>query len=109
MSDFSWVPDYGLDVENELRLKTSKFGDGYQQRYADGLNPLGQKFDATFTRSPTEIDSIEDFLKARSNGQSFTFTPPRGVEVKVICSKWKRSYVDYSNDRLSLTLERVYE
>jgi len=109
MSDFSWVPDYGLDADNELRLRTAKFGDGYQQRYADGINPLQQKFDPVFTRSPDEIDSIEAFLIARSTGQSFTFTPPRGGEVRVICTKWKRTWVDFSNDRLSVTLERVYE
>ena len=109
MSDFYWSPDPGANLDTEFKLRVAKFGDGYQQRAPDGINNVDDKWSLTFTRTADVIDQIHQFLLGKKNGESFTFTPPRGTEVRVICSKFSRTFSDRSTNRLTLTLERVYE
>ena len=39
-----YCPKPGYTVKNEPRRKVNKFGDGYEQRIVDGLNPLLRKY-----------------------------------------------------------------
>ncbi len=109
MSEFIWAFGADLSEESEVGLRSAKFGDGYQQRYASGINNLKQVWSGTITKPVDEIRDIVDFLEDRVNGQSFTFTPADSGEVKVICTKWSRSWKGPNVCTLSLTLERVYE
>lgn len=109
MSDFNWTPDYDMSMDEEIRVRAARFGEGYEQRAPDGLNPLTQKLSLTFTRRPSVIDQIVTFLRARRGGQAFTFTPTGQTEIKVKCLKWKRTWADFGNHKLTLEMERVYE
>lgn len=109
MSDFKWQFSTDLTEDSTVALKSVKFGDGYQQRYASGINNLQQTWSGSITRAKEEVDEVIAFLKARSNGQSFTFTPIGGTEVRVTCTKWSRTWEGPYVCKLSLTLERVYE
>ena len=53
------VPDRGLSRTSKPKVRSAKFGDGYEQRLADGLNSLEEDFSVTFTnRSKAEADDI---------------------------------------------------
>lgn len=72
-------PTYGMRKTSSPKIRTTRFGDGYEFRALFGL-PLTQDpkiYDLTFNVSETEADVIEGFLRSRVNDQdSFTFTPP---------------------------------
>lgn len=109
MSDFTWVPDYGLEVQEKEKVLEAKFGDGYSQRAPDGINSIDQTFRLKFTRSPAVIDAIRSFLRSKKGSISFTWTPPGDTEIRVICKEFNRTHQDYGNHVLTCTFERVYE
>lgn len=111
MSVFTWTPDTGgLEIDESDRVRSMKFGDGYEQRVGDGINTLESTFSLTFSRPDDEIDAIVTFLRSQSGGKAFDFTPnPLYGTIKVWCQKWRRSNSNYGFDRLTCTFERVYE
>ena len=59
LKTLSWCPQPKYTVEEEPRRKVINFGDGYQQRMVDGLNPLLRKFNLTYKlnhKSAVEFD-----------------------------------------------------
>ena len=57
-------PDKGLTRSNTPRVLLANFGDGYEQRLADGINVLNQDMNISFsTRPKAEIDDLVAFLK----------------------------------------------
>ena len=121
---FEAVADRGLSRKSKHNVLTAKFGDGYEQRVADGINTLNETYSLTFkTRTKAEIDDIVVFLDTKKGVTSFTFTLPdsnvlsdpagqAGVgerDVKVVSTGYSINY-EYDNFyTLSLTLKRVFE
>ena len=35
-----YAPSWPVDIEREPRMSIAKFGDGYEQRALDGINPM---------------------------------------------------------------------
>ena len=112
------TPDKSLGRSINPRVLTATFGDGYEQRIADGINTLMETYSLSFkTRLKADIDDIVAFLDSKKGVTSFTLTLPdtnnttRSGErdVKVISTNYSVTY-DFS-DYYSLTLElkRVFE
>ena len=108
---FTWLPSYGAAASNEPRIKTAKFGDGYEQRSADGLNANPENWTLSFTnRDVAEIDAIDAFLDARGAVEYFLWTPPRqSTAKKFICKKWERQIIVGVTDSLTATFTQVYD
>jgi len=87
-SIFSWLPDSGSTRDVEFAMLSAKFGDGYEQRAAKGINSKVIKWSLTFTRSQTEIKAISDFLDARLGYQSFQWTNPRNEVGSYTCKSY---------------------
>ena len=109
MSEFHWKPDNGATIEEDLRVRATQFGDGYEQTAPDGLNPIAVKFSLSFTRSPDIVAQILAFLRSKSGGQTFTFTPPGGSEIRVKCRRWRTTLANTYEHRLTADMEKVYE
>ena len=109
-------PDKGLSRKNTPRTFTVQFGDGYQQRIANGINNLKQQFSVSFaTREKAEIDDIVGFFESTNGVTAFDFTfadtNASGNEetVKVYVSEFTQNW-DYDDFyTLSATFVRVYE
>lgn len=87
---FSYDPDYGAKGSRRPRVNTVQFGDGYQQRFTDGINSKPQVWSLQFmNRDATEAAAIDDFLDARGGIDYFYWTPPDGVQGKYVCSQWE--------------------
>ena len=57
------VPDKGVSSTETPRVLLASFGDGYEQRIANGINSLEQTFSLSFkTRTKAEIDDIIAFF-----------------------------------------------
>ncbi len=69
--------DRGLPKKTIPSVIRFKFGDGYEQRLADGINPLQQTFSVTLrTRTSAEIDNFETFLEGTGGVTAVAFNPP---------------------------------
>ena len=109
------IPDKGMTRSNEPLVFVAEFGDGYQQRVANGINNLKQEFSVSFaTREKAEIDDIVGFFESTNGVTAFDFTFPdtnaSGNEetVKVYVTQFSQNW-DYDNFyTLSATFRRVY-
>ena len=116
------VPDKGLSRSSSPKVRSAQFGDGYEQRLADGLNSLEETFAVTFSnRAKAEADDINAFFNTNKGVTSFDFTFPDSnsgtndstgnpvTTIKVVCSEWSQNYTDLRGSSISATFKRVYE
>ena len=112
------TPDKSMTKSSTPRMRTAKFGDGYEQRIVDGINNLEESYSLSFkTRLKADIDDIVAFLDTKAGVTKFTLTLPDTNnttrtgerDVKVVSTNYSVTY-DYDNFySLSLTLKRVFE
>lgn len=106
---FTYSPDYGAQMTQKPRVLTAQFGDGYQQRVADGINTAPRTWRLAFnSRTNAEIAPILAFLQARGGVESFNWTDPDGVAGVYLCSEWQRTAARYGVNDLSCTFVQVY-
>ena len=75
---FSWTPQVGMNGTAKYQVLSARFGDGYQQVAADGINNKIESWPVSFTGTKDEIRPIRDFLDRHAGYQSFYWTPPLG-------------------------------
>lgn len=111
MAEFTWTPTAGFVSDSNPKIYVAKFGDGYSQRTPAGINNIERTWNLQFQYSSlAKAASIEAFLIAKQGTQSFTWLPPgETTEVRVICSKWSKTYDSSITRSISATFERVYE
>lgn len=74
---FSFVPDVSTSGRAAPSVLKARFGDGYEQRTADGLNSNMSIWELRWQNVPTTtLQAIYDFLKARKGVEKFLWTPP---------------------------------
>lgn len=107
METFHWKVDPGMGVESEPQVQVVKFGDGYEQRRAAGLNNHLEKYSITVRVKRHEVRFLRDFLDRHGGTKSFLWTPPYGYSpIKVVCRKWSVK-VDAIKATLTTTFEQV--
>lgn len=109
MLEFTWLASYDDTKTVAPTVKVIKFGDGYEQRQASGINRKPRNFALKFTRSVAEIDSIESFLSARGAVESFKYIHPGQPAGVFVCREWSRTDISYAVHGLSTTFEEVFE
>lgn len=101
MAEFVWVESGGTALEEQPRIASTQYGDGYEQRAPDGLNPLRQAWAVRFSDVEDAVaNDIVAFFRARltaaSGLESFDWKPlwAGGAIIKVTCRKWSRTASD---------------
>jgi phage-related protein len=89
-------PDYkprvGASKSSAPTVRSTKFGDGYEQRVRFGLNQDPKEWTLEWNVTEEVSDEIETFLEARAGAESFDWTPPdTSTSYKWICSEWQKS------------------
>lgn len=110
------VPDKSMARSTAPKVLLASFGDGYEQRLANGINSLAENYSLSFkTRTKEEIDDIVGYFDSLKGVTAFPFTIPdtngAGDEttIKVVCDNYSISY-DYDGFySCSATFRRVYE
>lgn len=108
----NYKPTYSATKKLDPKIRTVKFGDGYEQRLTIGLNQDPAEWSLTFILIDEQIKEIEDFLKARGkDAQSFTWTPPdEEVSYKWKCQGgWTKEMFEPGISRISTTFTQVFE
>lgn len=110
MTTFNYKLDYGVQSEVTPNIRIAKFGDGYEQRQAFGINSLKESWDVKFSlRENTEADAILLFFKTAGGVDSFDWTTPAGDTGKYVCRTWNFIIELANRKTISAKFERVYE
>ena len=110
MERFTWVPDHDASEEDTPRVLLAQFGDGYEQRAADGINNITTAWDLQFTlRTRSEVTAMRDFLRARMGVEAFLWAPPGETDKTFKCDKWRRVLRTDTDSSFTATFKRVYE
>ena len=107
---FFWKHSYGLNITNEPRVQSLKFGDGYEQRNIDGINSLLLRGDTSFDlRDMIETKAIAHFFNSRRGAESFIMRlpPPYDIDKLFVAKSWNVSLVFYNNYSIRTQLEEV--
>lgn len=110
------IPDKTMTRKSKPKVLTANFGDGYQQRIADGINSIDEVYTLRFkNREKAFIDDVVDFLDGKKGVTNFDFVVPdpsagsNEKTIKVICSDYSTNF-EYDNFyTLTTTFKRVYE
>ena len=106
-------PDYkpriGASKSSAPTVRSTKFGDGYEQRVRFGLNQDPKEWTLEWNVTEAVSDEIETFLEARAGAESFDWTPPSGGGTKWVCREWSRTLENYNNNSVQATFEQVAE
>jgi len=72
-----FTADKSLSRKTTPSIFIQKFGDGYEQRLARGINPFTEAYSASFTtRTRAEAINIINFFEDKNAVTSFVFAPP---------------------------------
>tara|TARA_R100001510_G_C7546366_1_gene131857 strand:+ start:142 stop:489 length:348 start_codon:yes stop_codon:yes gene_type:complete len=109
----SITPQYSTQETVNQENIVVKLGDGYQQRFVEGL-PANKRLislNLTFNVSTADATTIDTFLDARFDDQAnFDFTPPHhSSALKFVCKRRSRTAVLSNRVIMNLTFEQVAE
>lgn len=109
MPDFTWVPDQGAKRSVKAATHKAKFGDGYAQTTGDGINPVQEMWELSFTqKSVAEVMSIASFLSTRKGVVNFTWLTPRGETLKFTCDSWSEVYNGPNDNAITMKFEQWF-
>lgn len=109
----NYKPAYSATKRSEPKRRTTKFGDGYEQRIVFGLpthnNP--KEYALVFKVKDADAATIETFLDARAaDAASFDWTPPDQANAqKFVCESWNREFVGPNWNEINVTFRQVFE
>ena len=107
METFNWEVASNMSVKSEPRVKTIKFGDGYEQRIKDGINNDLRTYNVTLNVARDDGLVIDAFLTRQGGVHAFKWREPsthRIIAVK--CSSWSTN-VKYTAISITATFEEV--
>ena len=103
---------YGAQKSSKPVVRTTQFGDGYEQRTRFGLNQNPKEWSLTWQNiTETNADTIEAFLDARAaDGASFDWTPPdTATSYKWVCQQWDKTIPYTGRATITAIFRQVFE
>jgi|TARA_B100001540_G_C15578469_1_gene538392 phage-related protein len=114
-------PDNDLQRKSTPKVRKVKFGHGYEQRGAVGINNIEETYSVRFkNREKAAADDIIKFFEDKAGVTSFSFTIPDSnsstndsdgnpvTTVKVVCDTYSIKYANANHYDVSATFRRVY-
>ena len=112
------IPDKTLTRASKPKIRSAKFGDGYEQRSKAGLNSIEEAFTVAFVNRPkATIDDLNTFFADKAGVTSFNFTIPdtdnttaTGEKtIRVVCQDWNTQYSNSDHYSMSANFIRIYQ
>ncbi|THA07305.1 phage tail protein [Rodentibacter pneumotropicus] len=89
MKTFTFPPQWNMKRKAKPEINVLKFGDGYEQRRANGINNDLRTYDVVFKGINGYINQIDSFLTEHNGYKAFLWTPPHsGKQSKFRCEEW---------------------
>lgn len=112
-SDTTINADRGVTIQSTPRVKLANFGDGYEQRLADGINNIKREVNLSFSpRDNAEIDDIIDYFDYLEGVTPLTITynNSNGNEtMKVIIDNWTKTFINSTASGAQASGRRIFE
>lgn len=108
MSTFTFTPAYSAQQTKKPRVRKSAFGDGYEQRSADGINTIKRVWSLRFTKASADIAEVDAFLSSMGGVTSFDWTPPTGTAGKWLCEEWSEGLDGFNKNIITATFIEVF-
>ncbi|MDP9528485.1 phage tail protein [Pseudomonas protegens] len=105
---FTWIPNSNASPTISFRTKSSKFGDGYEQKVKDGINNRTQSWPLTFSGHKQRIMEIMDFLDRQAGAAAFYWTNPFGQTALYRCSEYQPQAIGGNAYTLTATFEQAF-
>lgn len=111
---YDWVESPGTSLNERPRVASTRFGDGYEQRAPDGLNPITQTWSVVHRAIDREVaEAIVAFLRARFTSvdglEAFEWWPPgEAAALRFTCREWTKA-IDDETDTATVTATFVQE
>jgi phage-related protein len=107
----SIAPTFNAVKSSQPAIKTTKFGDGYEQRVRFGINQNPKEWSLTFMVKTADAVTIENFLDARADdAASFDWTPPdTTTPYKWKCEQWNKDLLGDDFYKINATFTQVFE
>ena len=110
MSTFTWTASYGSRQNVKPAVAAAKFGDGYEQRVALGLNTMPRQWQLELTNKPNVVaDALEAFLRDHAAMRSFDWQPPHGEPGRWVCREWSSTPTSPKHRTITCTFDEVFE
>ena len=107
---FTWAPAVsGLSGTATLKVRKAQFGDGYDQRVADGLNSRRSSYNLTFIGDAAKISAILAFLDARAGAEAFYWTPLLRTQSLFICETYSEPTKDGDVYTMTATFDQTFD
>lgn len=107
-SDPCWIPAVPIGIDQDWRMRRAQYGDGYEQRILDGINPLNLRWKLTFPMLPQHILLDMDAYLTSMKAAAFPFTDPvTDLTFSVFCDAWSIAW-DVKRKKDPVTLQYQY-
>ncbi|WMJ71315.1 phage tail protein [Stenotrophomonas sp. 24(2023)] len=108
MSDtFTWPATSQSTGTTTASVKRVRFGDGYGQSVADGLNATARSYQLQFVGTRSTISDIVAFLDGHV-GQSFLWHGPLGTGL-YYCTTYTDSHLGGTVSSITATFEQTFQ
>lgn len=104
---FKWIPLAETITSHKPKVKTVRFGDGYEQRSQDGINSALKSISLKFDGDDVEMEALLQFLEDRRGVESFYYTHKFGTSKLYVCQEWSRVDIDGLSSEISATFREV--
>ncbi len=105
---FTWKTEKGAEGDIAQRVRTKKFGDGYEQAVADGINNKAQSWPVTFTGMKARAKEIMAFLDRHQGSKAFLWTPPLGDLGLYKCGGYRAAHRGGQVYAITATFEQTF-
>lgn len=103
-------PTVGTDRKLEFRVWSAKFGDGYEQRAAKGINSTPEIWDVRWDNLTfADAATIYSFLSGTKGSTSFIWTPPGYATTYKYVVTALSEHPGTTRSSISATFQQVYE
>ena len=106
---FIWIPSYNISADFQPKIKSIKFGDGFEQISPDGINNNLFVENIEFNnRDLNETTAILHFLYYRQGAESFVWITPAPLvnQFRFKCKQWNYKQNFYNNYNIIAKFEQ---
>lgn len=108
--DWLWDVDQGFERQAKSNARSISFGDGYEQRGANGINTVKETVTIRCGNRPVaEIRNMDALLRSLNGVESFNFYGADGFARRYICREWSITENNGVFASLSATFIQVFE
>ena len=94
-TDINIIPDRGMATDQSPRVHTAKYGDGYEQRVAAGINNVPESWSLSWNnRTKADANKLVKFFEDQAGVTSFDWYPPDSEIASTTTSATTNKLVD---------------